>query len=60
MSEENRVFGEILIILLSCVWLSILIYPIFYKWIPLIWGYIVDKSNEHIKLFLRYLEEKLK
>lgn len=43
MSEESRVFGITLIILLNCLWISILLFPIFYKYIPVIWGWISDK-----------------
>lgn len=43
MSEESKLYTIALIILLSCTCVSILIYPIFYKYIPLIWGWISDK-----------------
>lgn len=40
MIEESRVFGIALIILLNCAWISILLFPIFYKYIPLIWDWV--------------------
>lgn len=50
MSEESKVYAIVLIILLSCAWISILIYPIFYKYIPLIWGWVSDKMLDFLKI----------
>lgn len=53
MSEESKLYAINLIILLSCSCVSILIYPIFYKYIPIIWGRISDKILDFLKAIKR-------
>lgn len=53
MSEESKLYAITLIILLSCACVSILIYPIFYKYIPLIWGWVSDKILDFLKIIKR-------
>lgn len=43
MSEESKIFGIALIILINCEWVSILLFPIFYKHIPIIWDWVSGK-----------------
>lgn len=49
MSEESKLYAIILIILLNFACALILVYPIFYKYIPLIWGWISDKILDFFK-----------
>lgn len=53
ISEESKLYAIILIILLSCACASILIYPIFYKYIPLIWGGVSYKTLDFLKIINR-------
>lgn len=53
MSEESKLYATALIILISCACISILIYPIFYKYIPLIWGWVSDKIIDFLKIIKR-------
>ena len=53
MSEESKLYAINLIILLNFACALILVYPIFYKYIPLIWGWISDKILDFLKIIKR-------
>lgn len=49
MSTQSMLYGETIIILLVLACFTIIIYPLFYKYIPYIWGYISDKIFKVLK-----------